>query len=59
VKELEKDKIYKGGCYIVYRQHADDCNSVEYSLDEGVTWNNTPVDLGKINYFKAWYRLKV
>ncbi|MDD4779144.1 MAG: hypothetical protein PHT02_00875 [Tissierellia bacterium] len=55
---MEKDKIYKGGCYIIYRQHMDDCCSVEYSIDEGVTWNDVPVDMGKINYFNAWFRLK-
>lgn len=55
---MEKDIIYKGGCYIVYRQHADDCMSVEYSLDEGKEWHDVPVDIGKIDYFKAWFRLK-
>lgn len=55
---MEKDKIYKGGCYTVYRQHMDDCVSVEYSLDEGQTWNVVPVDMGKIDYFNAWFRLR-
>jgi hypothetical protein len=55
---MERDKIYKGGCYEIYRQHMDCCTSLEYSLDEGVTWDDVPVDMGKINYFRAWFRLK-
>jgi hypothetical protein len=55
---MKKGKIYKGGCQIVYKQHNDDCNSLEYSLDSGLTWNDVPVDIGKINYYKAWFRLK-
>uniref|UniRef100_A0A6H2A021 Uncharacterized protein n=1 Tax=viral metagenome TaxID=1070528 RepID=A0A6H2A021_9ZZZZ len=55
---IEKNVIYKCGCMIIYKQHTHDCNSLLYSLDEGVTWNDTPVDLGKINYYQAWYKLK-
>lgn len=55
---MKRGQIYKGGCQEVYRQHMKDCTSVEYSLDEGETWNAVPVDIGKINYFKAWFRLK-
>lgn len=55
---MQKGKIYKGGCQTVYKQHMEDCNSVEYSIDDGLTWNDVPVDMGKIPYGKAWFRIK-
>lgn len=58
VLSLVKNKIYKGGSQIVYKQHNDNCGTLEYSLDEGDTWHDVPVDIGKINYFSAWFRLK-
>ncbi|HHT96336.1 MAG TPA: hypothetical protein GXZ90_00350 [Clostridiales bacterium] len=55
---MKEYKIYKGGCKIVYKQHSDDCTSLEYSLDKGKSWHDVPVDIGKINYSSAWFLLK-
>lgn len=55
---MRKGKIYKGGCYNVYSQHIFNSKSVEYSLDEGLTWHDVPYDIDEINHFKAWFRLK-
>jgi len=50
--------IYKGGRQEVYKQHMINGTSLEYSLDNGLTWNDVPIDMGKINYFDAWFKLK-
>lgn len=55
---MEKNKIYKGGCSTVYAYHCGRASEIEYSLDDGFTWNSVPMDLGKIEYMSAWYRLK-
>lgn len=53
-----KGKIYEGGNSEVYFQHCKDPSSLEYSLDGGRTWTPVPMDMGKINYFEAHFRLK-
>ena len=55
---MKVNKIYKSGCVEIYKQHNKNCTSLEYSLNKGYTWSNVPVDIGKINYFSAWFRLK-
>ena len=56
-ENMEKGKIYKGANQRVWSQHAKSCTSVEYSNDEGKTWDIVPVDTGKISY-NSWFRLK-
>ena len=51
-----KGKVYEGGSIEVYAQHCDKPSSLEYSEDKGLTWKKCPVDLGKIDYFNAFFR---
>ena len=53
-----KGKVYEGGSFEVYAQHSKDPTSLEYSLDKGLSWTPCPMDLGKINYFEAYFRIR-
>ena len=55
---LDLNTVYEGGRGLIYQQHNLDVCILEFSLDKGSNWHGVPVDLGKIDYMSAWYRLK-
>ena len=54
---LDFNKVYNASGS-VYEQHNLDVCILEFTMDKGVSWKDVPVDLGKIDYMSAVYRLK-